>query len=68
MNNDIAKRVHHIMLNIVSNAPQPTHNYFTIYLTKEEAEYLKSRFIGKVKDEYYEYLDNNFYNIYITDN
>ncbi len=56
------------MLNIVGNAPQPTHNYFTVYLTKEEAEYLKSRFIGKVKDDYYEYLDNNFYNIYITDN
>ena len=24
--------------NIVANAPQPTHNYFTIYLTKEEAD------------------------------
>lgn len=66
--NNIEKRVHHIMLNIVGNAPRPTNNYFTIYLTKEEAEYLKPLFIGKVKDDYYEYLDRNFYTIYITDN
>lgn len=54
------------MLNIVGNAPRPTNNYFTIYLTKEEAEYLKPLFIGKVNDDYYEYLDGNFYTIYIT--
>lgn len=67
MNDNVAKRVCHIVLNIIGNAPQPTHNYFTIYLTKEEAEYLKSLFIGKINDDYYEGPDKNFYKIYITD-
>lgn len=65
---EYSKKVSNIILNIVANAPQPMYNYFTIFLTTEEAEYLKSRSIGKVKEDYYEYLDHNFYRIYITDN